>query len=288
MPKQKNPAPSPAKASPAPNARGARTGTQAIERAALILRELSSRGRFGWRPSDLAERCQLDCSTTQRILAALVRERLVHQRASDRHYMLGQLVYEMSLAMADHAQFQAACAPALRRLSRTFGALALMHLHSDTDSVCIGRCGESVYVGTSMEIGTRWPLIASAGGVAILNALPAPQRERIQSNNYARMASRTSASVRAIENMITRSQTLGFAFNRGETAPGVHAFALPVRSDGTRVLGSVALALHAQQVPPGQEAEVVAALRNEVHGLQDAARRLQQLRDGQELQSPSA
>lgn len=254
-----------------------RTGTQALERVAALLRELSSRGRFGWRPSDLAERCNLDRTTTQRMLAALVRERLVVQRASDRHYLLGPLVFEMSQGMPDHAAFQAACAPSLRRLSRRFGGLALVHLHSDTDTVCIGRSGESVYVGTAMEVGTRWPLIASAGGVAILNSLPDAERQRIERNNFARMATRTAASVGAIERMIARSRTLGFAFNRGETAAGVHAFALPFGLAGPRVLGSIALACLAEQAPPKREAEVVEALRAEAATLDRAAARLQLL-----------
>lgn len=244
-----------------------RSGTQAIARAALILRELSTRGRFGWRASDLAARCGLDRGTTHRILAALMRERLVQQRREDRHYLPGPLLFEMGQAMPAYNRFQGASAPSLRRLARRFGGLALMQLHSDADTVCMGRSGESVYVGTSMDVGTRWPLVASAGGVAILIMLPQHERERIKQNNFARLASRTPAAVRAINAMIARSESLGFAFNQGETAAGVHAFALPVGCAGGRVFGSIAIACRAEDVPQERAAEVVQSLRDEARML---------------------
>ncbi|WP_345251905.1 IclR family transcriptional regulator [Pigmentiphaga soli] len=254
-----------------PNDPPHRTGTQAISRAALILRQLSTRGRFGWRLSDLADRCGLDRGTTHRILAGLVRERLVQQRRSDHHYLPGPLVFEIAQAMPAYAAFQHACAQPLERLARRFGGLALMHLHSGDDTVCIGRAGESVYVGTAMDLGTRWPLIASAGGVAILIALPPAERERIKASNFARMAARTRTAVKAIEAMIERSQRQGLAFNRGETAAGVHAFALPVRGAGGTVFGSLAIACHAPEVPEARMPEVVEALRAECRLLEAEA-----------------
>jgi len=55
-------------------------GTQSIERALRVLRELSARARPGWRLTDLAERCDLDRGTASRMLACLVRERFAIKR----------------------------------------------------------------------------------------------------------------------------------------------------------------------------------------------------------------
>jgi DNA-binding IclR family transcriptional regulator len=59
-------------------------GTQSIERAVALLKELSARGTFGWRLSDLAAHCNLDKGTAHRILNCLQRERLVQQRGPGR------------------------------------------------------------------------------------------------------------------------------------------------------------------------------------------------------------
>jgi len=43
-----------------------RSGTQSLERGALLLKELAARGTLGWRLSDLAKRCELDKGTAHR------------------------------------------------------------------------------------------------------------------------------------------------------------------------------------------------------------------------------
>ena len=86
-----------------------RSGTQSIERAILLLKELSSRGSFGWRLSDLAQRCQMDVGTTHRILACLGKERLVHRRPSDRHYLPGPMLFELGLSQTALLGFSQGC-----------------------------------------------------------------------------------------------------------------------------------------------------------------------------------
>ena len=48
-----------------------RAGTQSIERAVRVMKELVARGSVGWRLLDLAERCELEHATTHRLLATL-------------------------------------------------------------------------------------------------------------------------------------------------------------------------------------------------------------------------
>src|SRR5438128_1564282 len=85
-------------ASSARTARPARSGTQSIERAALLLRELALRGTAGWSLRDLALHCELDRATVHRMLKCMIDERLVHQRA-DRKYMLGPMVFELGASL---------------------------------------------------------------------------------------------------------------------------------------------------------------------------------------------
>src|SRR5688572_17203912 len=116
-------------------------GTQSIERTVAILRELAARGAFGWRLSDLASTCELDRGTTHRILACLVRERLVRQRNTDRRYVPGPLLFELGLSLPALSEFQSACSPALTRLAKRLGSVALLYLRSGSEFVCAGRYG---------------------------------------------------------------------------------------------------------------------------------------------------
>jgi len=254
-----------------------RSGTQSIERALLILREIAARGRFGWGLRDLAERCGLDRATTHRALAALVRERMVQQRRSDRHYLPGPLIFELSLAMPAYAEFQAAARPAINRLYRRFDTMAALFLRSGSESVCALRAGAPPYVGARLEVGTRGPLVANAGGTAILIALPADERQRIVTQNLRHIAWLGEATLRRLERMLRRSEVLGYAFNQSEVTRGVHSFGVALRGTrtaGDAVFGSIALSGRAEAFPASRAAEVIEALRAEAALLEAAAVRL--------------
>src|SRR5690606_23605003 len=75
------------------------TGTQAIARAAALLRALAAHGQTGYRLADLSRQLQMERPTVHRILRRLVEERLVEQDPRTRRYRLGPLIYELSLVV---------------------------------------------------------------------------------------------------------------------------------------------------------------------------------------------
>src|SRR5690606_17168326 len=112
---------------------------------------------------------------THRILTCLVRERVIHQRKSDRHYFLGPVIFELSVTLTQHSQFQKAGRTVLRALSRQFAnSVALLYLRTGSDCVCIAREGKSQYTrdNTGIRVGYIAPMLSLAGGVAILSMLP--------------------------------------------------------------------------------------------------------------------
>jgi DNA-binding IclR family transcriptional regulator len=262
--------------SEAPDELEPRTGTQSIERAVQVLRELASRGRLGWGLWDLAARCGLSRATTHRILGALVRARLAAQRATDRHYLPGPLVFELSLSMPAYAEFQAACRAPLGRLSKRFGAQAILYLRSGSDWVCAAFSGPSVYVGGGLEVGTRRPLVSTAGGVAILIALPLRERRLIMDQNFRQIERLGDAAVKKLEKLIRRSEGLGYAFNQSETNPGVHSFGVALREHGPGgpVYGSIAVSGHAEDFPVTRATEVIAAMQEEAARIEREATRI--------------
>ncbi len=251
-----------------------RRGTQSIERAITILREVATRNRFGWGLWDIAERCELDRGTTHRILACLVREGLLQQREEDRHYLPGPLLFELGVSTPAYADLQAVCQEPLDTIARHFGGLGLLNFRSNADFVCTARAGDSVYRGTAMEVGTRRPLISSAGGVAILIALPREEAQAIIAQNRKRLAQLGATHLRLLDKMIRRSQRLGFSFNQSETARGVHAFGIPIRDAQGEVFASVTLAGAASDFPNSRAREVVDFLAIHASTIEQEARRL--------------
>jgi len=244
-----------------------RSGTQSIERAVRVLTEVTARSRFGWRPTDLAARCGLDRATTHRILACLVRERLVHQRAVDGHYLPGPLLFELALSLPGYDALRRQCEPILARLARRARGYALLSVRSFDDAVCIASAGTPAYLGTAFDVGTRRPLIAIAAGVAMLMAMPRAQAQAIVDRELASLQDRKS-----LVRMWRRSLALGFAANVGYTARGVNAVAVPLRDPDGSVFGSLAIAASAAELPSGKLHDTRTALAEEGRRVERLAR----------------
>lgn len=243
-------------------AQSRRSGTQSIERAIQVLKEITGRSRFGWRPSDLAARCSLDRGTTHRILACLVRERLVQQRRSDRHYVPGPLLFEMGLSTPSYTMFQAECQPILARVAKRLQGYALLCVRSGTDSVCVATAGARAYVGTAFDVGTRRSLTATATGVAILIAMPPAEREAVVAK-LLNEGDGQARSKQAFLRMWRKSVAAGFAVNQGYTARGVNAVGVPLNDASKYPFGSFTLAGDAVHLPAPRMTETAEILRRE-------------------------
>ena len=254
-----------------------RAGTQTLARAMALLRELAARGQFGWGLGDLAERCGLDKGTAHRLLAHLKRERMVQQRPGDRRYVAGPMMYELGLALADHAAF---CGTRPRRRSRRlvkqFGGVAFLILRSGNDFVCAARVSDVPVKALSIEVGTRRPLVTSAGGVAILIAMPASEarfgdRTEPGDGRPPRRAPRLRHSRRCCAR--PRDGT-GIGMNERNLIPGWNAYALAVRNGAGEPFASLMLAGEAHQLSLADHPELVQFMSAESAALADAAARL--------------
>ena len=206
-----------------------RSGTQSLGRGIKLLRVMASRPEFGWRLSDLAAACQLDKATVHRMLSCLVDERLVEQRASDRHYLPGPLMFELGLALPQRTQFHRHAEAKVQVFAKRMGGIALLLLRSGNEYVCCVRAGTLPLSGLLVHPGARRPLFTSVGGVAILQTLPPDELRQVMADNLAQeIARRGSDRLDALQAMRERSDRHGFGVNLGDVVPGLHAFAVPV------------------------------------------------------------
>ncbi len=230
-----------AQQSPAAGA-GERPGTRSLGRVTRLMRMVASRPQFGWRLSDLAAACDLDRATVHRMLAFLVEERLVEQRAADRHYLPGPLMFELGLALPDHMRFQRRAETVVGAFGRRLGGIGVLLLRSGNEYVCSVRAGSLPLNGSVLYPGNRRPLFTSAGGVAILQTLPADEMRAVLLDNVAQEVARCGTErLAALQRMRERSDRHGFGVNLGDVVPGIHAFAVPVCGTAGNTVASVGL-----------------------------------------------
>lgn len=251
-----------------------RSGAQSAERTLLLLRTVATRGQIGWRLSDLSRHCAIGVSTTHRLLHSLVRERLVRQRESDRHYVPGPMLFELGLALPrSHAGFVDAARPCLLRLARKTGVMAYLMLRSGSDLVCAAREGTLKQQAFSIEPGSRRPLLSGAHGIAMLIELPEAERRRVVDQNLKELQRLGTRWVRGLERVLAESLRHGFGVHRGEIVSGVHALAVPILDAKRAPFASLSLLGPGDALPPSKTRAAVALLQEEAKYLAGEASR---------------
>ena len=251
-----------------------RSGTQSLGRAMVLLRELAARGQFGWGLGDLAARCGLDKGTAHRLLAHLKRERMVQQRAGDRRYVAGPMLYELGLARRDYTAFQQAARAPLERLVTRLGEVAFLFLRSGNDFVCAACAGTLPVKSLSIEVGTRRPLVSSAGGVAILVAMPTEEARTVIAQNLAAMSRFGGLSIASLERMLRQSQRQDLGVNEQNVMPGWNAYALAVRDASGAPFASLMVAAPAHRLSLADHPHLMDVLAAETKVLGSEAARL--------------
>lgn len=219
-----------------------RAGTRSLSRALKLARMVASRPVTGWRLADLAVACELDRGTVHRMLACMVAERFVDQRVTDRHYLPGPLMFELGLALPQHARYQQAAEATVAQLARRMKGVVILLLRSGNEFVCSVRAETCEIAGAMVHPGTRRPLITSAGGVAILLALDPCTQHKVLADNMTQEIKRHGTSrLAGINRMLDRSVELGFGVNLGDLVPGLHAFGVPVHEKRSTVFAGLCL-----------------------------------------------
>lgn len=218
------------------------SGTQTIQRAALLLRLLTSHNRSGLRLVDLYQKAGLERSTTHRILQGLIAEQLVSQHPVNKRYFLGNSIYEMGLAAAPPFNLRDICHPHIKALAQASGDTVFLVVRSGFDGVCVDRQEGSFPIRVFvMDIGRRRPLNIGGGNIAILSTLSDDEIERICTVNKERVAeSYPNFSEKTFRERIAQARDKGFVVNTVLEVSRAKSLAVPVR---TSLDGSATVAI---------------------------------------------
>lgn len=240
-------------------------GTQVMRRAHEVLRYLALHGRDGARVTDLAQALSLHVPTAHRIVQGLMAERMVEQDPDSRHYFLGPALFELGLSVSARFPWLDMVQPSVFRVAELTGDTVVVTLRSGLEGVCLERRSGAFPIQTSsVTPGTRRPLAAGAGGLAILSQLAPGERQQISQHNALALGQ----NVTDIGRQVAAACKFGYAQNTlHATRPTVSSIAVPVLGAmGTCQLGLSVVAL-AMRLTGGRRAEVLAMLRQEAQAI---------------------
>lgn len=256
---------------PGDGKRAAVGGTQAVARAAALLREIASAGQPACTLADLADRLDLERPTAYRILQRLAVEGLVEQDPATRGYSLGPLLYELGLAAKPPLQLHAVASEALGELARHSGDTAFGIVPSGMDSVCIERQeGDYPVKALMMNPGRRRPMGIGAGSIALLAAMPAQKARQILDANDLRTRAAGGPAASELMKAVNEARELGAAVRQPVEAPEILSIAVAAcNAYGTPV---IALSISALKFRIESRSERLLALLRETKD--DVERRL--------------
>jgi DNA-binding IclR family transcriptional regulator len=251
---------------------GTLSGTQSIQRAFSLLREIAGRNRAGARLSELAAATGLRRSTTHRIAQSLVAERMVMQDADTRRYFLGPMAYELGLAAAPRFDLRERCQEALTRIAEKTGDTVFLTARSGFDAVCIDRReGNFPIKAFTLEVGGRRPLGVGGGSLAILSGLPDEEMRLLVEHNGARLAEWDGLTPAGLIAQARRAQKLGYVVRDIHTVAGIRTIAMAIRNGAGVPFAAISVSAITSRMPERRQHELAAMLKEEIR---DVERRL--------------
>lgn len=247
------------------------SGTQSIQRAALLLRLLTTHNRTGMRLVDLYRRAKLVRPTAHRILQGMIAEGWVAQNQDSKQYFLGPALYEMGLAAAPRPQLRDICHPHLGELARISGDTVFFTGRAGLDGVCLDRAEGAFPVKVFvLEIGKRRPLGVGGGGLAVLSALPSDESDRILKANASRLEERFPRfNESAVKQAVAVARRVGYLLADVVEVPGIRTLAMPVRMPDQTVVGAISISAMAQRIGADRLEELVETMKDAVSSIQD-------------------
>ena len=239
------------------------TGTQSIERALTLLREIAAHNRGGSRLLDLATRTGLQRPTVHRMLKCLATESMVQQDPDTHRYFLGSMMFELGLTAAPRFNLREICHPALSRIAEATGDTVFLTQRSGLDSVCLDRREGTFPIKTfTLEIGMRRPLGVGTGSLAILSALGEEEIQRVVAANSGRLPE-YGLSAPILLAQVKKSQKLGYAMRDVSGLAGVRSVGQTLRNQSGTAFAALSVSTISSRMSEKRATEVAQLLKTE-------------------------
>lgn len=218
-------------------------GTQTISRAFRALRLVAAQAPEGIRLVDLALHMGLERPTAHRLLKALMQEGMLVQKAGTRRYILGPQLFELGISATHQFNLKDICHPVCAALAEQTGDTSFLFLRSGLDAVCIARIQGSYPIQTPfVPIGSRQPLGVSAGGLALLSALPPDDMATVITAIEPRLAAYGNLDAEKLRDLCASTKRLGYASTGNHAVPGVRAMGLPIFDRSSTPIAAITVA----------------------------------------------
>lgn len=225
---------------------GSASGTQAVDRALAILHAVgetpTERGL-----TDLAGTLGLHKTTVFRLLGALERGGFVARDGDRQGYTLGPTLFRLATQARRSVGLHEAARVELEALAAETGETATLEMLVGDEVLILDEVHGRFLIGSSPEVGMRWPAHATSTGKALLAAArfePAGNSTRtraVRPGRLAKLGPNTITSRAMLERELGEIWRRGYAVGIEEIEAGYVAIAAVVRDGHSRVVAAVSV-----------------------------------------------
>jgi DNA-binding IclR family transcriptional regulator len=225
-----------------------------IDRMMEVLAQLERRDA-GLTIRDLVSQLRLPRTTVYRILNTLQLHDMVRRDEGGAYQLGGRLLGLAAhvAAGASEVDIAAVAQPCLDRLAAELGEGCKLSVIDDDGILVIAAAQGRRQYALSVSPGQRMPPHAGAASRLLLAYLPDPALERWLSQPLEAFTSRTITDPRRLRTELARVKRLGWAQDKGESAPSIQAFAAPVFDRAGNLVAAVSVPFLAGTEPSRME-----------------------------------
>jgi IclR family KDG regulon transcriptional repressor len=181
--------------------------------------------------SEITRALDFNKSTVFNIIHTLTDLEILKQ-APDNKFGLGIQFYLLSKASRNGSEIIGTIHPYLERIHQKTNLSVFLGIRSGLHAVIMDKVDADFDIKISSEIGMRLPLLAGAGGKAMLCQMSDDEIDRILSENVLRRFTRYSSIDKTkYKNMLKKARREGIAFDKEEYIEGIRALAVPLKID---------------------------------------------------------
>jgi IclR family pca regulon transcriptional regulator len=240
---------------------GARSGefVQSLERGLSVIRAFGT-DRARMTLSEVAREAELSRASARRFLHTLVE--LGYVVTDGRVFALRPQVLELGYAYLSSLSLPEVAQPHLEQLAEDVGESSSVAVLDGSDIVYVARVATHRIMSAAIQIGTRFPAVATSMGRAVLAHVPDGEREALLAAvTLAPLTPRTITDKGVLRAELATVREQGWALVDQELEEGLRSVAAPLRDGTGRVVAAVNVSAPVRRGPVEQMAtEILTAL----------------------------
>ena len=224
------------------------SATNAAQKVCRILRVLSTPQPL--RLADICAESGLNKASSLRLLDTLIGEGFVQRDATTKRYTLGDEALVLGVAMQGRDHIRDRARSALVRLAALSGDTLLLSTRHGLESVCVDReFGSFPIRANYLDLGSRRPLGAGAGSLALLAWLPNEEVETVLSllaPVFKKRYPRISRELLLTEIALARER--GYAMLLDVVVDQMGGIGVPILGSDGKPIGAISVAALSQRI----------------------------------------